>query len=56
MAGQLESYLAAYSERLDVYLNRRVVGNLTATVAAIVQMRTALMTSEVGSALYGQST
>jgi len=32
-AQQLESYLAPYSERLDAYLDRRVVGNLRATVA-----------------------
>ena len=28
-ASQLETYLAPYSERLDAYLDRRVVGNLT---------------------------
>src|SRR5260221_4135820 len=52
-AEQLESYLAPYSERLDAYLDRRVVGNLTATVAGIVQTRSALTTSELGSALCG---
>jgi hypothetical protein len=52
-AEQLESYLAPYSERLDAYLDRRVVGNLTATVAGIVQTRTELTTSEVGSAICG---
>ena len=52
-AQQLETYLAPYSERLDAYLDRRVVGNLTATVAGIAQTRSALTTSEVGSALCG---
>jgi hypothetical protein len=52
-AQQLETYLAPYSERLDAYLDRRVVGNLTATVAGIVQTRSELTTSEVGSALCG---
>ena len=40
-AQQLQMYLAPYSERLDAYLDRRVVGNLTASVAGIVQMRSA---------------
>src|SRR5258708_37206427 len=52
-AEQLESYLAPYSERLDAYLDRRVVGNLTATVAGIVQTRAELTTSELGSAICG---
>lgn len=52
-AEQLESYLAPYSERLDAYLDRRVVGNLTATVAGIVQTRSELTTSELGSAICG---
>lgn len=52
-AQQLQMYLAPYSERLDAYLDRRVVGNLTASVAGIVQMRSALTTSELGSALCG---
>jgi hypothetical protein len=38
-ARQLERYLTPYSERLDAYLDRRVVGNLIATVAGIVQTR-----------------
>ena len=38
-AQQLEAYLAPFMERLDAYLDRRIVGNLTATVAAIVQTR-----------------
>jgi hypothetical protein len=50
---QLETYLAPYIERLDAYLDRRVVGNLTATVAAIVQTRTELTTSELGSVICG---
>ena len=52
-ASQLETYLAPYSERLDAYLDRRVVGNLTATVAGIVQTRSELTTSELGSAICG---
>ncbi|MFL5661988.1 MAG: transposase, partial [Ktedonobacteraceae bacterium] len=52
-AEQLETYLAPYSERLDAYLDRRVVGNLTATVAGIVQTRSELTSSEVGCALCG---
>jgi hypothetical protein len=52
-AQQLQIYLAPYSERLDAYLDRRVVGNLTASVAGIVQMRSALTTSELGSAICG---
>ena len=50
---QLERYLTPYSERLDAYLDRRVVGNLTATVAGIVQTRSELTTSELGSAICG---
>src|SRR3989440_1999029 len=52
-AEQLATYLAPYRERLDAYLDRRVVGNLTATIAAIVQTRTELTTSELGSVLCG---
>jgi hypothetical protein len=52
-ARQLERYLTLYSERLDAYLDRRVVGNLTATGAGIVQTRSELTTSELGSALCG---
>ena len=52
-ARQLERYLTPYSERLDAYLDRRVVGNLTATVAGIVQTRSELTTSELGSAICG---
>src|SRR5436309_6600871 len=49
-AQQLAPYLAPYHERLDAYLDRRVVGNLTATVAAIVQTRTEVTTSALVSA------
>src|SRR6184192_901520 len=52
-AQQLATYLAPYHERLDAYLDRRVVGHLTATVAAIVQTRTELTTSALGSAITG---
>src|SRR6266851_5013764 len=52
-AQHLETYLTPYSERLDAYLDRRVVGNLTATVAGIVQTRAELTTSELGSAICG---
>ena len=52
-ASQLETYLAPYSERLDAYLDRRVVGNLTATVAGIIQTRAELTTSELGSVICG---
>lgn len=52
-AQRLESYLGPYQRRLDAYLDRRVVGNLTATVAGIVQTRSALTTSEPGSAICG---
>src|SRR5256886_12110279 len=50
-AEQLATYLAPYHERLDAYLDRRVVGNLTATVAAIVQTHSELTTSALGSAI-----
>jgi hypothetical protein len=52
-ARQLERYLTPYSERLDAYRDRRVVGNLSATVAGIVQTRSELTTSELGSAICG---
>src|SRR5712692_9932657 len=52
-AEQLARYLAPYHERLDAYLDRRVVGNLMTTVAAIVQTRTELTTSELGRAICG---
>jgi hypothetical protein len=52
-AEQLETYLAPYRERLDAYLDRRVVGNLTAAVAGIVQTRAPLTTSELGSTICG---
>lgn len=50
-AEYLETYLAPYQERLDAYLDRRVVGNVTAAVAAIVQTRTPLTIRELGSAM-----
>ena len=52
-AEQLETYLAPYRERLDAYLDRRVVGNLMAAVAGIVQTRAPLTTSELGSTICG---
>ncbi len=52
-AEQLETYLAPYAERLDAYLDRRVVGNLTAVVAGMVQTRTEVTMSELGSAITG---
>jgi hypothetical protein len=52
-AEQLAQYLKPYQERLDAYLDRRVVGNLSATVGAIVQSRCELTTSELGSAICG---
>jgi hypothetical protein len=52
-ATQLETYLTPYRRRLDAYLDRRVVGNLTAAVAGIVQTRTELTTSGLGSAITG---
>jgi hypothetical protein len=52
-AEQLARYLRPYQERLDAYVDRRVVGNLMATVGAIVQSRCQLTTSELGSAICG---
>lgn len=52
-ADQLETYLAPVNERLDAYLNRRVVGNLTAAVAGIVAARAPLTLSELGSTITG---
>src|SRR5205823_14210684 len=52
-AEQLAKYLRPYQERLDAYVDRRVVGNLMATVGAIVQSRCELTTSELGSAICG---
>ena len=52
-AEQLARYLRPYQERLDAYVDRRVVGNLLATVGAIVQSRCELTTSELGSAICG---
>jgi hypothetical protein len=52
-AEQLATYLKPYQERLDAYVDRRVVGNVMATVGAIVQSRCVLTTSELGSAICG---
>jgi hypothetical protein len=52
-AKQLETYLQPYSERLDAYVDRRVVGNVTATIGSIVRTRSELTLTEVGSALCG---
>src|SRR5947199_4913244 len=52
-AEQLAKYLKPYQERLDAYLDRRVVGNLMATVGAIVQSRCELTTSALGGAMCG---
>ena len=52
-ASELESYLAPYTERLDAYLDRRVVGNLVATIASIVGSRTDLTLTELGSGICG---
>jgi len=52
-AEQLATYLAPSHQRLDASLDQRVVGNLTATMAGIVQTRTELKTSALGSAICG---
>jgi hypothetical protein len=52
-AEQLARYLEPFRERLDAYLDRRVVGNLLAGVGAIVQSRSVLTTSELGGGLCG---
>jgi Transposase DDE domain len=52
-AQELEEYLAPYSQRLDAYLDRRIVGNLIAAVAGIVQTRSDLTLSELGSTITG---
>lgn len=52
-AQELEAYLHPWSERLDAYVDRRIVGNLIATVAGIVQTRSDLTLSELGSTLTG---
>ncbi len=54
-AAELETYLKPYQERLDAYLDRRVVGNLIAAVASIVQARRVLTTSELGSTITGSA-
>jgi hypothetical protein len=50
---QLETSLAPYRERLGAYLDRRVVGNVMATVAGVVQTRTDLTLTELGSTITG---
>src|SRR5438309_4667046 len=52
-AEQLARYLEPFRERLDAYLDRRVVGNLLAGVGAIVQSRSQLTTSELGCGICG---
>ena len=52
-AHQLKTYLTPYSKRLDAYLDQRVVGNLRATVGCIVQTRTDLTLTELGSGITG---
>ena len=52
-AEQLAQYLEPFHERLDAYLDRRVVGNLLAGVGAIVQSRSQVTTSELGCAICG---
>jgi hypothetical protein len=52
-AEQLARYLEPLRERLDASLDRRVVGNLLATVGAIIQSRCEVTTSELGSAICG---
>src|SRR5918911_3587784 len=52
-AEQLARYLEPFRERLDAYVDRRVVGNLAAAVGAIVQSRCEVTTSELGSAICG---
>ena len=52
-AQELEEYLRPWSERLDAYVDRRIVGNLLASVAGIVQTRSDLTLTELGSMLTG---
>lgn len=52
-AQELETYLSPWSERLDAYVDRRIVGNLIATVAGIVQTRSDLTLTELGSTITG---
>ena len=52
-AEQLARYLEPFRQRLDAYVDRRVVGNLPAAVGAIVQSRCEVSTSELGSAICG---
>ncbi len=52
-AQQLEAYLRPWMQRLDAYVDRRMVGNLLATVAGIVQTRSELTLSELSSTITG---
>src|SRR5947209_16660961 len=52
-AEQLARYLEPFGERLDAYLDRRVVGNLLAGVGAIVQSCSQLTTRELGCGICG---
>lgn len=52
-AEQLAKDLEPFRERLDAYLDRRVVGNVLAGVGAIVQSRSQLTTSELGAGICG---
>lgn len=52
-AEQLERYLRPYSERLDAYLDRRVVGNLTGLIGSLVQQRGEVTLTTLGSGLTG---
>lgn len=52
-AQQLEQYLAPYLQRLDAYLDRRIVGNLAAAVASIIQSERDLTLTELGAGICG---
>ena len=52
-AQEWEEYLTPWSERLDAYVDRRIVGTLIATVVGIVQTRSALTLTELGSTITG---
>ena len=52
-AQELEAYLRPWSERLDAYVDRRIVGTRLSTVAGIVQTRSALTLTELGSTITG---
>lgn len=52
-AHHLETFLHPYLERLDAYLDRRVVGNLAATVASILASQRDLSLTELGAGICG---